>query len=129
MPVSTNVHHPFRGSVCLLLFAVTPVIAASACGGETIPDTLDRDTFVDAYVELRIAALLRSQPALEGAVKDSVLQDIGVTEEELLTFADVHGDDLAFMRDVWGDVSARLESIDYMPLDAPDPDSTGASPP
>ncbi|HKK93287.1 MAG TPA: hypothetical protein VJ925_07610 [Longimicrobiales bacterium] len=125
MRFSTNIPRPIR-RVAGLVVCVGMTAAAPGCAGESPPETIDREAFVDAYVEIRTAALLRSQPALEGPVKDSVLRELGVTEEQLLTFADVHGDDLEFMRGVWADVSTALDSVVYRPLDAPDADSAGS---
>ncbi len=123
MQFSTNIPRPIR-RVAALVVCVGMTAAAPGCGGEASPAAIDRETFVDAYVEIRTQAFLRSQAALAGATKDSVLRDIGVTEEELLTFADVHGDDLEFMRGVWADVSTQLDSVEYRPLGAPDTDSS-----
>lgn len=104
--------------ICLLLLTA----GAVACGGEAEPVTIDRATFVDAYVELRSAALRRGLSGVDGPLRDSVLREAGVTEEELLTFAEVHGGDLEFMQEVWTDVSLRLDSIPLQPVVA---DSAG----
>ena len=104
---------------CCLLLATVSIVA---CESDPDPVTIERAAFVDTYVALRTAALLRGTAAVDGPLRDTVLQAAGVTEGELVTFAEVHGNDFEFMRGVWTDVSARLDSIAYRPLDA---DSTG----
>lgn len=113
MPISRLVR-----STCLAIVTA----GAVACGEEAEPATIDRATFVDAYVELRSAALRRGLSGVDGPLRDTVLRDAGVTEEQLLTFAEVHGDDLDFMQEVWTDVSIRLDSIPLRPVVA---DSAG----
>jgi hypothetical protein len=109
---------PLR-TCCLLLVT----IGAVACGGEPEPATIDRSTFIDTYVALRTAALQRGNAAVDAPLRDTVLRAAGVTEEELLTFAEVHGADFDFMREVWADVSAQLDSISFQP---PGADSAAA---
>lgn len=91
-------------------------LGSVACGESTDAATIERGEFVETYVALRTAALQRGMAAVDEPLRDSVLAEAGVTEEELLTFADVHGGDLEFMRGVWADVSARLDSIRFEPV-------------
>jgi hypothetical protein len=102
---------------CCLLIAL---LGAAACGSDPEPVTIDRATFVDTYVALRTAALQRGNAAVDGPLRDTVLRESGVSEEQLVTFAEVHGADFDFMRGVWTEVSARLDSISFRP---PGPDA------
>lgn len=95
--------------------AVVWVLAAGvlACGDGTPPEPeggVDRQTFVETYVDLRVAALRELRQLPEGQRRE-ILERHGVTEEGLLEFAEHHGGDAAYMRDVWSEVEARLEEI------------------
>ena len=50
-----------------------------------------------------------------------------MTEDELLTFAEVHGSDVNFMEQLWDDVENRLEEIRNA-RDMTDPGAAGAPP-
>ena len=78
------------------------------------PGTLDRDTFVEVTVELRMAALKQPNATLAPADRARILQDHGVTEEELIAFAQVRGDDTAFMAELWKEIEQRLN----VPIDS-----------
>ena len=63
-----------------------------------------------AYVDLRDAALREPRAEISDSARQAVLERHGVTEEELLRFAEVRGTDLVFMRDVWAEVERRMEA-------------------
>lgn len=93
------------------------LLSVASCGGGA-EAAVSRETFVEAYVDLRRAALRSPGVVISPAARDSVLALHEVTEEELLRFAEVHGTDVEYMAGVWADVEARLE-----------PDTLGAPPP
>ena len=115
----------------LMLLAL---LAGAACGGSgdaaTEPGgekTIDRETFVDVYVELRRAALATGGEALTPGQRQEVLDEHGVSEEDLLTFALVHGGDTELMREVWSEVEERLEALDEQGRPrSPPPDTASA---
>lgn len=74
--------------------------------GAAIP----RDTFVTAYVELREAELNLPTERVDSA-RAAILAKHRLTDQDMLTFADVHGRDVTFMKDVWDDVEKRLDSM------------------
>lgn len=80
----------------------------TACGGG-VPQTIDRDLFIDTYVDLRMAALDADSAKLSDADRGEILTRHGVTEEDLLSFAEIHAAELEFMREVWNDVELRLD--------------------
>jgi hypothetical protein len=63
-------------------------LALASCGGDALPETIERDTFVQAYANLRIAAVETDSGRIAFTVRDSILDGFGVTEEDLMTFAD-----------------------------------------
>lgn len=71
-------------------------------------ETISRDAFVEAYFQLRLNSL-REGPgeAIDLDVRDSILGEMGVTPEELLTFVDVWGENGEVMEEVW----ARIDSL------------------
>lgn len=98
------------------------VVAVSACSSAPGDDaaTIDRDLFVDVYVDLRVAALDADTRLLSDEVRTEVLDRHGVTEEELLRFADAHGREVEFMRDVWNDIELELDGMRPEPTAAPE---------
>lgn len=101
-----------RAPILLLALAVA-IAGGTGCGGGPAADeagVLDRETFVETWLDLRIAAL-RNDGVLPLRRKESILADHGVTEEELRTFAEVHGGDPAYMLEVWNEVDQHLDSV------------------
>jgi hypothetical protein len=76
--------------------------------GEASGDAIPLDTFINAYVELRIAALQASDEELTAQARDRILQGLELEENDLLEFVEVHGEDVQFMRRVWEEVDSIL---------------------
>ena len=92
------------------MVVVIASIACWSCSGNTTDvaeDTAGREVFMEAYVDLRVAALSSGTTEL-GSIRDSILAVYDVTGEELLEFVDTHGEDVEFMRDLWAEVEGRL---------------------
>jgi hypothetical protein len=79
--------------------------------GEPEAETIDRELFIQTYVDLRVAALESDSQLLGDSERVDVLERNGVTAEALVRFAEVHGPDLEFMRDVWNDVELRMDAL------------------
>ena len=90
------------------LLGLVCTVVLFGCGGGD-PATIDRDVFIAAYVDLRAEALLNDDRQITDDERDQVLQEHGVTEGDLMAFAEIHGRDVAFMRDVWDEVEERLD--------------------
>ena len=73
---------------------------------------IPKDTFVTTYVQLREAALDLPQERIDSA-RAAILAEHHLTEQDMLTFADVHGRDVVFMKDVWDQVEKRLDAITH----------------
>ena len=90
------------------LTLLTLLFTHAACGGDTTAiangDIPDRDTFVTAFVDLRLAAIESEDFVVTDSERDRILSSHGIDGESLLLFANVHGMDVEFMRDVWNDV-------------------------
>lgn len=73
--------------------------------------SVSRARFVDTYVDLRAEALRVESGRLTDSARATVLARHGVTEEELLDFAEAMGGDLDYMRDLWNEIELRLDSL------------------
>jgi len=91
------------------LLGLTMTVALFGCGGDDDAPTIDREDFIATYVDLRAEALLNDSRQITDEERTEVLGEHGVTEDDLVAFADVHGRDVTFMRDVWDEVEERLD--------------------
>lgn len=86
-------------SVGALVFSVV------TCGpGESNPradEAISSEAFVQAYFQLQTVGLKSPQREIDLRTRDSILSDLGLTEEDLLTFVDVWGGDGEVMVGVW----------------------------
>ena len=99
------------------LLTVLIVVCTSCSGGDAAPqETIDRETFVATYVDLRRAMRGSPRQTLSDADRERVLRQNGVSEGELIAFADAWGGDASYMTGVWEEVGARLAK----PVTAPD---------
>lgn len=89
------------------------VALGTACGTgeveEPETETISREMFVETYVALRKAARASETGEISTEERERVLSEHGVTEEDLLSFVEVHGRRLGFMSEVWSEVEERLE--------------------
>ena len=110
-------------------FVAAVALAAPGCEEEGPPaETIGREAFVETYVALRTAQLRGAfGDPLPAEDRERVLAEQGVTEEELLTFAEVHGPDVTFMERLWEDVEKRLEEIRNAPDATVDPGDPGGA--
>jgi hypothetical protein len=90
--------------------ASASVVVLAACTTAPAEETIGRDAFVEAYVDLRISALETDAQVMTDSLRAVVLARHGLTAEDLLGFAEAHARDLEFMRDVWNDVEAQMDA-------------------
>jgi hypothetical protein len=110
---ATRLH--LEGSVGLMTrqvaFALLSFLfLAAACGdgGTTATPLLDREVFIETYVELRLAAIQSGDFAVSPEDRDEILRSNGADREALLAFVDAHGRDTEYMTALWTDVDTRL---------------------
>ncbi len=101
-PVSIPVLAMALGLATVLL-ACEPDIPSSE--GEA---PVDRGTFIEAYVELRLEALKWDGGRLPEEERDRILRELGVSADDLRAFVQVHGRNVPFMADVWTEVEERM---------------------
>jgi hypothetical protein len=96
-------------------FILAAALAGSLACGSPPPDqgqpgVIGKEAFISAFVDLREAAR-RNGGTIDTRVRETVLANHEVTEEDLLGFAEAHGRDVSYMNDVWQEVERRLDSI------------------
>ena len=107
---------------------------ASSCSEELPPPepdrpTIDERTFTAAFSDLVVARIqLLPDTAGYTRVAGEILQEHGVTEEELRTYVEVHGQNDDRMTRIYGRVSARLDTLFPIAPPAAPTDSAPATP-
>jgi hypothetical protein len=85
------------------------VLAFAGCGGGDAGTGITDERFVEVVVQLRRAAQQSHlDPEAFAARREQILQEAGVTEEELRAYIDAHGRDLDHMAAIWDTINARL---------------------
>lgn len=97
-------------------YALAGVLLFAACGEKGAPaiDTeglIDRELFVQTYVELRMESFDNTPKIITIGERDAILDERGVSEEELRLFLEVRGSDVAFMKDLWAEIEAQILSL------------------
>ena len=99
---------PTRSSLALvLLFSGTA--ACGEGGAEPPSDAISRELFIRTYVELRVAALQHPSQDIALEDRDRILEERGVTQQDLLDFIDVHGDEVHYMKDLWEEAEGLIK--------------------
>ncbi len=98
---------------CILLLAI--FLPPGGCGpapsAQEEPETISREAFIRTYVALRTAALGSPEGVIRVEDRDRILREMGVREEDLLEFAEVRGEDLAFMAGVWQELDSIMRDL------------------
>lgn len=97
------------GSAVLALAATVAATATCAPNESVSSDVMTREAFIETYVALRAAGLQTESRVISPEDRERILAEHHVAQEELLHFAEVHGGDATFMREVWEEVESRLE--------------------
>lgn len=102
---------PLRTATYLLFLSA--LLPGTGCSfgpqGSDDGSTISREAFVDVLFDLRVAALQTSGQEITLEEKDRILEAHGLTEEDVLRFAEVRGGDPEFMEGVWAELRARLQ--------------------
>ncbi len=93
-----------------LAFALglTTVVACADSGAADGP--MDPETFIATYVDLRMTALSTEVGELDDALRAEVLERNGASEEDLVAFVEIHGEDVALMQEIWDEIELRLDA-------------------
>lgn len=113
-----------------LLASIAVVCAAwSGAGCDREPAGLDREVYIDAMARLTFADIVLFEEHQLDSARVAILTELGTTGEELVAFAERHGDDIAYMHEVWTRIRERVDSLERGPLDSIPADSGLATPP
>lgn len=89
------------------------VVLSVACGGDAQgpapADVIERETFIETYVDLRVAAVSANEFRVSAEQRADILARHGVDGDDLLRFADAYGGDLDYMNEVWTEVETRIQ--------------------
>lgn len=100
-----------RIAAALPLLVLLPLLAVACDSGFSSPDEdtapIDEDTFIETYVQLRLAAL--EQGGLPEEDRERILDENEVTVDDLRAFIDVHGRNVPYMYRVWTEVDRRID--------------------
>ncbi len=92
----------------LLLFVLILIWGCQFVNTASSVEVQERERFINAYVDLRVASLRMQTSEIGETVRDSLLAVYDMTEDDLVDFVEEHGADVAFMRDVWNDIETRI---------------------
>ncbi len=92
----------------LLLFVLILIWGCQFVNTASSVEVQERERFINAYVDLRVASLRMQTSEIGEPVRDSLLAVYDMTEDDLVDFVEEHGADVAFMRDVWNDIETRI---------------------
>lgn len=111
----------------LLPFVLVPLLLAAACdGGFSSPDEgeapIDEETFIQTYADLRLTA--RELGGLPEEDRERILDEHGVSVEDLRAFIDVHATNVPYMQGVWNEVDRRIAES-AQEEEGPDADAPG----
>jgi len=67
-----------------------------------------REDFVQAYYQLRVEGLRSPEMEISLEARNRILEDLGVTEDDLLNFAEVWGSDGEVMQEIWQEVDSLM---------------------
>jgi hypothetical protein len=98
-------------TVTFLVFGSLLLLTGGCSGtGPASPDqeTISREQFVEAYLELRRKSLRSPRLEIDLSDRDQILEELGLTEEDLLTFAEVWGGNPDVMESIWQEVDSIL---------------------
>lgn len=112
------------------LASIAVLVAAafgSACDRE--PAGLDPEVYVEAIARLTFADIMLFEEARLDSARVAIVSELGTSAEELVAFAERHGDDIAYMHEIWTRIRQRVDSLEQIPPDSVPADSGRATAP
>jgi hypothetical protein len=79
--------------------------------------TISQESFIATMVQLRVAAIRTPVGLATEEERNRILEEYGVSEDDLRTFADVHGTNVPMMEALWSEVERGIaEEFGVAPL-------------
>lgn len=94
-----------RRGIPFLAVLLLPLLAS--CGGNT-REAIPRETFIEAYIALRSVAVRSPTGEVDPISRARILEERGLTEEDMLHFVEVHGRDVPFMGALWEEIDNEI---------------------
>lgn len=69
---------------------------------------MPRETFIETVVALRSVAVRSTEGEVDPISRARILEERGLTEDDLLDFVEVHGRDVPFMAAVWEEIDNEM---------------------
>lgn len=98
---------PRSGRTLALFVLLMAAGGAAGCGGGST-EPIPRETFIEAYITLRTTALRNETGELDPISRDRILEERGLTVQDLLHFVEVHGRDVPFMGELWEEIDSEV---------------------
>jgi hypothetical protein len=89
--------------------ALSALLYLGGCGGSEEP-ALTEDEYVDAYVEILRAIDEEPDEVAASERAQEIMKRRGITEEDLVEFAQRHRDDPKYLAEVWRRIEMRLRN-------------------
>ena len=100
--------NPTMRRAVLVLLLAAPLEACVEDEPGPVLEAIDRQTFIEVYVNLRNLALRKANGTVNATERDSVLALHEVAEDDLRLFLEVHHGDAEFMRDLWNEAESLI---------------------
>jgi hypothetical protein len=110
------------GRVLGVVTALGILPLVSACKQGSLADPISREEYIDIYVQILQAAAEEPDSVAATESAREILEDHGVTEDDLLTFARNHAEDAEYLVELWSEIEDRLRNPE-------EPDSTATTEP
>ncbi len=85
------------------------IFGTAACGGDLV---LPERTYVDVMARLNAAHSALFRDIQKDSARTAILAEFGVSEEDLLEFARVHGEDVPRMRRLWQAIRYEVDLLE-----------------
>jgi hypothetical protein len=96
---------PLRRGLPFLAALLLPLLPSC---GDAPRDAIPRETFIEAYIALRSIAVRSPNGEVDPISRARILEERGLTEEDLLHFVEVHGRDVTFMGAIWEEIDNEI---------------------
>lgn len=98
------------GRVFGVILALGALPLVSACKQGSLADPISREEYIDIYVEILQAAAEEPDSVAATERAHEILEDHGVSEDDLLTFARNHAEDGEYLVELWSEIERRLRN-------------------
>lgn len=88
------------------------MLTSQSCKATTERTEISRAEYIDTYVEILRAASGAADSAQASERAREILRQRGLSEDDLLLFAEQHAEDPAYLADVWMEIERKLRQTE-----------------